>query len=103
MDKSVMISVTSTGDILQSEPTNVQEFSGILLNAILSVFIGVIERQETDEDKYECKMQLYDMFNLQASTFLEQLAPDRELRPDLTAEAIMEAENAILDRMESDS
>lgn len=37
------------------------------------------------------------MFNLQASALLERLIPDKELRPDLTAEAIMRAENEILD------
>ena len=44
----------------------------------------------------EAKGDLYDMFNLAASRTLEQFAPEYELRPNLTAQAILEAENKII-------
>lgn len=48
----------------------------------------------------EMKKALYDHYNFSASKVLELFAPEFELRPDLTAEAILKAENEIL--MEQD-
>lgn len=43
------------------------------------------------------KDEIYDMVNVAASNILRQFAPEIEMRPNLTAEAILKAENAILD------
>lgn len=48
--------------------------------------------------KEELQEFMYDELNLAFSNLLTRFAPHLELRPNLTAEAIMEAENAILDR-----
>lgn len=44
---------------------------------------------------------LFDEYNDSASSLLAQFAPHLELHPTLTAQAIMEAENAILTRTTS--
>lgn len=98
---SKMISITENGHILCNEPINAQEISSIFLNGILQVFNDIVNQQETEENKKECKEELYDMFNAQASTLLEVLIPDKELRPDLTAEAILKMENEILDEADA--
>lgn len=93
-----MICVMEDGRIVQNEPMDAQEMSGILLNAVLNMLKYFVSIQETDEEKKACAEELYDMFNIQASVLLQNLIPDKELRPDLTAEAIMEKENEILDK-----
>lgn len=92
-----MISITEDGGLMQSEPMTAQDLSAILLTGILNSFTYFVNKQESEEEKKACAEELYDMFNLQASALLERLVPDKELRPDLTAEAIMRAENEILD------
>jgi hypothetical protein len=45
----------------------------------------------------EAKEDLYQAFNYQASNVLAAFIPDRELRPDLTAEAISRMEDQLID------
>lgn len=94
-----MICVMEDGRIVQNEPMNAQEMSGVMLNAVLNMLKYFVSIQDTEEEKKACAEELYDMFNIQASTLLQELIPDKELRPDLTAEAIMEKENEILDKV----
>ena len=42
------------------------------------------------------KSQMYDMYNLAVSSVLEHYAPEFELRPDVTADAIAKAEKEIV-------
>ena len=52
---------------------------------------------QAPEDKQEdVKGELYDLFNYGASRTLEHFAPEKELRPNLTSQAILDAENAII-------
>jgi hypothetical protein len=46
-----------------------------------------------------CTEELYDMYNAAASHTLSLFAPDIEMRPHLTTQAIMEAEDRIIERM----
>ncbi len=45
----------------------------------------------------EATNDIYDAYNFMASSILQYLIPDKELRPDLTEEAIMRAENEIVE------
>lgn len=56
------------------------------------------EVENIDDKLKQVKEELYDMVNIAASNILHMFAPEIEMRPDLTAQAILEAENAILDR-----
>lgn len=75
-------------------PTFEDLLSGIFSN-VLGVMNAAVERAP-DEHKEEAKGQLYDCFNMAASRTLELFAPEYELRPGLTAQAILEAENRII-------
>ena len=55
------------------------------------------------EKAEEVKRELYDLVNIGASNVLKKFAPEFELRPDLTAEAIMKAENEILDEFDEET
>ena len=79
----------------------------MLFTAALNVMQLAMEihHQDASEDKptaQEYKEQLYDFFNLSASKVLEIFAPDIEMRPNLTAEAILKAENEILTEGDND-
>lgn len=49
------------------------------------------------EKQPEVKGQMYDMLNEKFSALLELFAPEMELRPDLTAEALLKAENEVIE------
>ena len=65
-----------------------------LLQGVFSNILGVMH--SAVEHAPEAKGQLYDCFNMAASRTLELFAPEYELRPGLTAQAILEAENRII-------
>lgn len=92
---SKMISITQDGMILSSEQLHVTDYVNITLAAQLNIFNDILNNVK-EEDRDEVRGELYDMYNLAASAFLKAFAPDLELRPDLTEEAIMRAENEIL-------
>lgn len=49
------------------------------------------------EQHPEAREDIYDAYNMMASTILTYIIPDKELRPDLTEEAIMEAERKLIE------
>ena len=60
-----------------------------------SVIEGV--RQNYNEDAaLQCEAELFDITNRTVSLLLERAFPNQTLRPDLTEEAIMLAENQLL-------
>lgn len=80
-----------------SEPVTVDAF----LNATSTAQLGAMQTYVASipEDQREKVIKdLYDSYNIIASTVLSAFAPDLELRPDLTEEAIMEAEKMIMKR-----
>lgn len=50
------------------------------------------------EKKEIVKADLYEIYNIGASNTLAIFAPEIEMRPDLTVQAILEKENEILNR-----
>jgi len=71
-----------------------------LLNAYtISANGGQLPEEPTEEqiDKFiAIKTQIYDMYNLAVSSVLEHYAPEFELRPDITADAIANEEERIV-------
>lgn len=86
---SKMICITGDGAFLASDNITAPDYVNITLMAQLNLFNNLVE-QGAD------KARLYDMYNEAASAFLATFAPDIELRPDLTEEAILKAENELL-------
>lgn len=76
-----------------------------LLSVTMSLNLGfmrqLVSNAQADAQE-EVKGMLYDAFNKAASEILEQFAPEYELRPGLTAQAIMELENQIVMRGDLD-
>ena len=93
---SKMISITQDGMILSSEQLHVTDYINITLAAQLNIFNDILNNAK-EEDRERTRDELYDMYNLAASAFLKAFAPELELRPDLTEEAILRAENEILE------
>ncbi len=71
-----------------------------LLNAYtISANGGQLPKEPTEEQLKtftSIKSQLYDMYNLAVSSVLEHYAPEFELRPDITADAIAKEEERIV-------
>jgi hypothetical protein len=54
--------------------------------------------EPSEKERENVQEELYDLFNAGASRTLDLFAPNIEMRPHLTTQAIMEAENAIIER-----
>ena len=93
-----MFAITQDGYFLASDRFTPDEFINTTLQAQMQLFQSILS-QATEDEQPKLKGELYDMYNLAASAFLEAFDPDSELRPDLTAEAILKAENEILDSL----
>lgn len=52
-----------------------------------------------EEEKQRATEDIYDMYNAAASNTLHYFAPEIDMRPHLTSQAILEAENQIIERM----
>ena len=79
-------------------PMNAEQLTNTLLSVLFSVYKTNIENVPEIHRPLITK-HLFDNFNAAASEFLKQLDPNSDLRPDLTEEAILEAENAILEKV----
>ena len=79
-----------------SKPIRVDDFMTMLFTAQLSMLREATPNPE-DPAYNEIRDLLYDNFNQGASMVLSLYAPDQTLRPDLTAEAMLEAENKYME------
>lgn len=58
---------------------------------------GPIAQEKIDEKVVELKGMLYDFYNVNASNLLAEFAPEIEKNPDLTTQAILKAENDLIE------
>lgn len=91
-----MFAITTDGAVVASDTFTVEEFLSATLNCTLGVLNATVAKTPPEE-REQCREAMYDLFNQSASALLEVFIPDKELRPDLTAEAIMKMENNLLD------
>jgi len=77
------------------EPTDFDTMMDTLLTAVQAVMNDFAEKAP-HEHKQQIKEAIYDNFNEAASAILANYIPDKELRPDLTAEAIKKMEDKIM-------
>ena len=91
---------TETG-ITSSEALSFDDALRIVGTAALSLMEGLDTYvKENDADNYErVHGSIYDKFNIMAGNILDAFDNSRSPATDLTAEAILRAENAILDEM----
>ena len=87
------IRITTTGGI------HIEPLVNILNNAILQASLQCLNQPNHTNNPNEYSLRkeaLYDLINHTASGTLRLFAPDLDLRPDITADAILRAENDII-------
>lgn len=85
-DKSKQLTV-------QAERVTLPELIQMCLAAIEAACKQSLSRAEDPNLVKSLEEDMYEMINLGASTLLNRLFPDIEMRPDITVDAIMDAEN----------
>ena len=84
------------------DPMSLDESMEMIMTAALAIMNDFASKvpdnanNENTNDRQKVKEALYDNFNEAASTVLSQFMPDKELRPDLTEEAIKDMEDEIM-------
>jgi hypothetical protein len=76
-------------------PVPFTDFLQIISTGILTAMFSIVNSAPEDQ-RPQVKEELYDMYNAAASNLLSFFAPEIEMRPHLTTQAILEAENAII-------
>lgn len=80
-----------------SEPMIFPNFLDYMQTAILTFMNATVDKSPKNSDLVALREQIYDTYNQSASNVLAIFAPDIEMRPHLTAQAIIEAENKIIE------
>jgi len=93
----IKLEVTQDGKlhIETTKDYSINDFTLLLLNAVLTSARDAISQAPAGKEE-DYKKNVYDMLNLRFTGVLETLAPEYELRPGLTEEAIMKAENEMM-------
>lgn len=97
MQNQITISLNeeSKVSIQVQNPVSMETLTQLLCTAQLH-FMNQLLTQVPQNNLSEFKERLYDSYNMAASTTLQMFAPELELRPDLTVEALKQAEDKIL-------
>ena len=95
----MFINIETEKGITFSEGLNFEDALRLLGTAALSLMTGLDDHiKETDPDNYErVHGHIYDTFNIMCGNILDKFDGTRTPATDLTAEAILRAENEILD------
>ena len=81
---------------LQSDnPILLDDFISATMSAQLAMMNRCVD-EAPDDIKLGVQSNIYDMYNAAASHTLSKFAPNLELHPNLTTQAILEAENKII-------
>lgn len=89
LDKDKRLTVEARGLIL---PDAIQ----LCLAAIEAMCKQTLSRADDPELVKSLEEDMYEMINMGASTLLSKLFPNIEMRPDITVDAMMKAENELL-------
>ena len=95
----MFINIDKDKGITFSEGLGFEDALRLLGTAALSLMTGLDDHiKETDPDNYErVHGHIYDTFNIMCGNILDKFDGTRTPATDLTAEAILRAENEILD------
>lgn len=75
------------------KPVPLPDFIQVVQTGILYALNSFLE---SADNKEQAKEELYNLYNTACSNTLHYFAPEFDLRPGLTAEAILRAENDII-------
>ena len=95
----MFINIDTEKGITFSEKLGFEDALRLLGTAAISLMTGLDDHvKETDPDNYErVHGHIYDTFNIMCGNILDKFDSTRTPATDLTAEAILRAENEILD------
>jgi len=80
-----------------SEPITTTEAINVFLSTILTMMNNTV-KATPHHLQQDITNYLFDLFNQSASTLLAQFCPDKDLRPDITEEALLIAELQIQEK-----
>lgn len=83
-----------------SRDVNFEELMQVIFAGTIAL-MNTLTEQVPEEDRPAAKEELYDMLNIAASNALSVFAPEIDMRPNLTVDAIMKAEDDIIASYES--
>lgn len=75
------------------KPVALPDFLQVVQTGILYALNSYLE---SADNKELAKAELYDLYNVACSNTLHYFAPEYDLRPNLTTEAILKAENDLI-------
>jgi hypothetical protein len=75
----------------------IADFIQVVSTGILMAMKGIVD-SAPDQMKQQVTEDLYDMYNAAASNTLQYFAPEIEMRPHLTTQAILKAEDTLIEQ-----
>lgn len=93
----IIITTTQDGqlDIALADVTAFPQFVQELFTGLLAMMTQTANRANAD-NREEAVQEIYDMVNNAASNVLSLFAPEIDMRPTITTEALLRAENEIM-------
>ena len=99
---TVSIKITDNNNVeVKTSGLDYQQFLQVVLTAIEGAADTLIKEAKKHVDEIpdieqQCRDALFDLTNMAFSSTLERIDPEGELHPTLTTQAILEAENKII-------
>ena len=99
---TVSIKITDNNEVeVKTSGLDYQQFLQVVLTAIEGAADTLIREAKNHVDEVpdieqQCRDALFDLTNMAFSSTLERIDPEGELHPTLTTQAILEAENKII-------
>ena len=99
---TVSIKVTDNNNVeVKTSGLDYQQFLQVVLTAVEGAADTLIREakkhvDEVPDIEQQCRDALFDLTNMAFSSTLERIDPEGELHPTLTTQAILEAENKII-------
>ena len=99
---TVSIKITDNNNVeVKTSGLDYQQFLQVVLTAIEGAADTLIREakkhvDEVPDIEQQCRDALFDLTNMAFSSTLERIDPEGELHPTLTTQAILEAENKII-------
>ena len=100
--QTISIKITDNNNVeVKTSGLDYQQFLQVILTAIEGAADTLIREAKKHADEVpdieqQCRDALFDLTNIAFSSTLERIDPEGELHPTLTTQAILEAENKII-------
>lgn len=95
-NETLLLISNTRGVKIKGRAPHIDEVFSMLFTTLLTYMNGLVATAK-EEDRGTLKDSLYDMFNQAATNVLDIFHPEQDmLHPDITTEAILRAENLII-------